>query len=528
MSTTKKQLTTCPPKTAVAYARYSSANQRDVSIDQQLQDIRAYADREGYTIIYEYADRAKSGYKNTDRREAFQAMMRGAASGEFDTVIAWKVDRFGRNRRDAAIYKGQLADLGVSVRYAMEPIPDGAAGVLTEGMLEAIAEWYSKNLSENVKRGLYDNAKKCNANGNKLFGYDIDESGHYVINETEASLVRYIFNLYAQGNSFHAIERRLQDEGVRTPRGAYYCKATLMYMIDNEAYIGTFHYEDLRIPGGMPSIIDIELWDRCQEIRKTMTRKYQRTGVVYLLSGKCYCGACNSNAIGACGTVSTKKHTRSNYYVCKRKHVSASCKMPAKRKELIEGKVYDFLFDNVLNGELIDRFTDSVIEALDVYRNECSSKGLEKELKSINKKIANINQAISEGIWTKQTADMLNNLTARARELEMKITERKLTEGQQITRERIRFYMQKIADGKRDDQEYLRSLALTFVNSVTIYENWLRVVLNASAGVPKIPPEDLPPLEDLPDGKTIDYRSTHPSELVTVVGYPVIVFKIAI
>ena len=160
MSTAKKQLTTCPPKTAVAYARYSSAQQRDVSIEQQLRDIRAYAEREGYTIIYEYADHAKSGFKNVERRTQFQAMIQAAQSGAFDTVIAWKVDRFGRNRRESATYKGQLADNGVKVVYAMEPIPDGAAGVLTEGMLEALAEWYSKNISENTKRGQHDNAVK--------------------------------------------------------------------------------------------------------------------------------------------------------------------------------------------------------------------------------------------------------------------------------------------------------------------------------------------------------------------------------
>ena len=160
MSTAKKTLTTCEPKTAVAYARYSSAQQRDVSIEQQLRDIRAYAEREGYKIIYEYADHAKSGFKNVERRTQFQAMIQAAASGAFDTVIAWKVDRFGRNRRESATYKGQLADNGVKVVYAMEPIPDGAAGVLTEGMLESLAEWYSRNISENTKRGQRDNAIK--------------------------------------------------------------------------------------------------------------------------------------------------------------------------------------------------------------------------------------------------------------------------------------------------------------------------------------------------------------------------------
>ena len=209
MSTAKKQLTTCEKKTAVAYARYSSASQRDVSIDQQLQDIRAYAEREGYTLIYEYADHAKSGFKRSEERTEFQSMLRAAESGTFDTVIAWKVDRFGRNRRESAVYKGQLADCGVSVVYAMEPIPDGAAGCLTEGMLEAIAEWYSRNLSENVRRGKNDNATKCMFNGNYIFGYSVSPDNHYIINEAEAAVVRKIFSLYSQGVSINQISRIL-------------------------------------------------------------------------------------------------------------------------------------------------------------------------------------------------------------------------------------------------------------------------------------------------------------------------------
>ena len=98
-------------------------------------------------------------------------MIAAAASGSFDTILCWKVDRFGRSREDSAIYKGQLSRLGVSIVYVMEPIPEGAAGVLTEGMLEAIAEWYSRNLSENVKRGMNDNARNCLYNGSNVYGY---------------------------------------------------------------------------------------------------------------------------------------------------------------------------------------------------------------------------------------------------------------------------------------------------------------------------------------------------------------------
>ena len=137
----KAAVPSCSPRTAVAYARYSSAGQRDVSIEQQLSDIRAFAKREGYTLVHEFADHARSGFKNTAARTAFQSRIAAAESGTFDTILAWKVDRFGRNREDAAIYKGKLRRFGVKVLYAMEPIPEGSAGVLLEGMLEATAEW---------------------------------------------------------------------------------------------------------------------------------------------------------------------------------------------------------------------------------------------------------------------------------------------------------------------------------------------------------------------------------------------------
>ena len=528
MSTAKKKLTTCPPKTAVAYARYSSANQRDVSIDQQLQDIRAFADREGYTIIHEYADRAKSGYKNVNRRSEFQAMLRAASSGAFDTVLAWKVDRFGRNRRESAMYKGQLSDQGVSVVYAMEPIPDGAAGVLTEGMLEAIAEWYSKNLSENVKRGLYDNARKCNANGNKVFGYSIDKDGHYVIDEAEAALVRRIFTLYAEGNSVHTIEKTLAAEGVKTPRGANYSKATLTYMLANESYDGVYHYCGVRIPGGMPAIIVHSQFEYCQDLRKRTKRHLEKSQVTYYLSGKCHCGWCNATMIGNYSQSSPRSQKRHYYYTCTNRKRFSTCNMPNAKKDVLEGKVFDFLFNNLLKGKLLDQFADAIVQALDAYHGESVIPAMEKELNSINKKIKNINMAIADGIWTKATGELLDELTNRADELEKMISSKKLTENRRISRDRILFYLGKIADGKRDDPDYLFTIATTFINSVSYYKDYARIVINAADSVPKIPPDELPPLDGLPDGNMCDFRPTHPSALVTVAPYPVIVFKIAI
>lgn len=527
MSTATKQLTTCPKKTAVAYARYSSAQQRDVSIEQQLNDIRAYAAREGYTIIYEYADHAKSGFSHVERRSEFQSMLIAAASGAFDTVIAWKVDRFGRNRKESAIYKSQLADNGVSVVYAMEPIPDGAAGVLTEGMLEAIAEWYSRNLSENVRRGQNDNARKCLYNGQNVTGYKKGPDNKYVKDEAGAAIVRKIFTLYAEGYSYASIARQLNGEGLRGLKGKPFEKGSLRQILKNERYIGVYHYGDIRIPGGCPAIVDKDLFDRCQEQMKKTTRHREKSPEVYYFSSKCFCGKCGSVLYGNHAT--SRNKSRYRYYVCKARHIDKNaCSFPNMRKDKLENRVFDFLFEQVLNGELLDEFINQVADALSVNNAESPLKMLEKEYSEATRKINNINMAISEGIWTESTGEMLKAMTERRDDLEKKIAYHRMTDNKDISKDRIRFYLHKIADGKRDDYDYLKVIGSTLINSITVYDGWLRIVVNAEENVSQIPPDELPPITEMKELSSFGVTGVQRYLYTHTPNYPVVIFKIAI
>ena len=526
MSTAKKKLTTCQPKTAVAYARYSSAQQRDVSIEQQLKDIHAYADREGYTIIHEYTDRAKSGFKHSDRRADFQAMLRDATAGAFDTVIAWKVDRFGRDRRESAMYKGQLADVGISVIYAMEPIPDGAAGCLTEGMLEAIAEWYSRNLSENVKRGKTDNAVKCLANNNGAYGYRLSADKHFVVQEDEASVVRKIFSLYEKGGKVGSIPRTLAEQGIYNPKGLPFTTTQIRYMLKNEAYIGVYKYSDVRIPGGVPAIIDQETWDTCQHIMKSMHRT--RGPVAdYILSGKCRCGLCGQNMIGCYATARNKSLL--HYYACKgRRNTENRCKQKYINKDKIENKIFDLLFDNILNGKYLDQFAELVAESMKASAKESPVRELEEEYSDIIRRIENINIAISEGIWTDSTKSMLKSLTERSKEIEKAIAYQTFVSQNIVSKDRIKFYLHKVADGKRDDREFLRSIVVSFINSITFYDGFACVVINSVENVETIPPDELPPIGILKEVPRFDLWNNTLEYFSIVEPYPAIAFKIAI
>lgn len=522
---TKKSLTTCAPKTAVAYARYSSAQQRDVSIEQQLRDIRAYAEREGYTIVHEYADHAKSGYHNSERRTEFQAMIRAAGSGAFDTVIAWKVDRFGRNRRESAAFKGQLTDHGVSVIYAMEPIPDGAAGVLTEGMLEAIAEWYSRNLSENTKRGKHDNATKCLSNGNPIFGYRTGPDGHYIIDEAEATIVRRVFSLYSQGYSCHSIYQMFKEEGIRNRRGQYLANSTIIYMVQNDRYTGVYKYMDIRTPGGMPAIIDKELFDVCQALRAKTIRHFEKHPGEYLLSGKCFCGYCGSPMHGYSGWSKGKKYF---YYMCKRRKNEKTCKAKLIKKQNIEEKILNFIFNDILSGERLAWFIDQIAKVLQAESEMSPVSKMEKDLKDVKRKISNINAAIAEGIWSPETRDHLKSLSTQADELQKNIAFQRITGERTISKSRIKFYYQKVAKATMKDENCLEPTIDALINSVTVYEKWIRVVVNAVPNMEQIPPEELPTLDTLHIFKGFDCDQSAPTTWSVVEPYPVIVFKLAI
>lgn len=165
----------------VIYARYSSHSQTEQSIEGQLQVCYEYAQRNGYSVVGEYIDRAQSG--TTDSRTEFQRMICDSDRRTFTGVLVYQLDRFARNRYDSAINKAKLKKNGVRVLSAKENITDDASGILIEGVLESMAEYYSVELSQKIRRGMTLNAEKCLSNGsNPGLGYYVDSERRYQIN----------------------------------------------------------------------------------------------------------------------------------------------------------------------------------------------------------------------------------------------------------------------------------------------------------------------------------------------------------
>ena len=486
----KSTAPSCPPRTAVAYARYSSAGQRDVSIEQQLADIRAFAQREGFTIVHEYADHARSGFKNTSARTAFQSMLASAESGSFDTIIAWKVDRFGRNREDSAIYKGKLRRFGVRVLYAMEPIPEGSAGVLLEGMLEATAEWYSRQLSENVTRGMTDNAMKCLYNGTRIIGYTRGPDGRYAIQPEEAAIVRHIFSLYCSGYSAARICRALNDQGVKTSRGKSWSPESLMRVVSNERYTGVYIWGNIRVQDGMPAIVDRSAFLEAQRMKRKTGRHIEQGAVDFLLTGKAFCGHCGASMIGDSGT--SKTGSRYYYYSCQAHKARKGCPKKAVSKDYLESAVVDFVLDHVLSDEQIEKTADAVMKLQQEELKTSPLAAMEAERAEVLKQIENINNAIAAGVWSTTTVTKLKDLEASAETLRISCETLRFSQSQLMDRDRVLFFLRRFTKGDRQDPNLRRHIVQTFVNAVYVYDDHLDLVTNNCEGNERFPLKILP------------------------------------
>ena len=178
-------------KRAVLYARYSSDRQTEQSIEGQIRVCNEFAKNNGYTIIHHYIDRAMTG--TNDNREAFQQMIADSYNKNFEYVLVYKLDRFSRNRYDSVINKAKLKKNGVKLISATEPITEQPEGIILESLLEGMAEYYSAELAQKVKRGMRESRLKGFYTGGKpLFGYEVIDRKLYV-KQSDALIVKEIY-----------------------------------------------------------------------------------------------------------------------------------------------------------------------------------------------------------------------------------------------------------------------------------------------------------------------------------------------
>ena len=465
-------------KNAVIYARYSSAGQREESIEGQLRDCRRFAEANDLNIIGVYVDRAITG--TTDKRDDFQRMIADASKRKFQYVIVWKLDRFSRDRYDNAVYKQKLKANGVKVLYAMENIPDDPSGILLESVMEGLAEYYSVELSQKIHRGNYDSALQCSALGHPLYGYTIGEDKRYHLNEEQAAAVRMIFERYASGVSNTDIVRELNEKGYRTRKGGKFNDNYIPRMIKNEKYTGIYRYADIVIPDGIPRIIDDELFEKANSMMtKNSAAPARNRTVNYLLTGKLFCGRCGEQMSGDCGT--SRNGSVKRYYTCCARKNARGCKLKSVGKDEIENRVISALTNILYDDDLLETIAAAAVEYQKETEKESPLPALRAAWKDVSRREENLMRAIElGGIEFTEIRDRLIAVKAEKKQIEEQIACEELN-NRAVTADQILFFLHRLRADDPTDEAYRQTLIDTFINKIFVFDDKIKIFLNYTA-----------------------------------------------
>lgn len=462
-------------KYGVIYARYSPGrNQNEQSIEGQVRDCMEYAEKNGITIIETYADRHLSG-KESEHREELQRMLKDAAKKNFSVVVTWKIDRLGRNRTELAVNKLALKKNGVSVCYAKENIPEGPEGIILEGLLESMAEYYSAELSQKIKRGQRESTLKGRViMRSVLFGYNRTEDLRYEVNEEQAAAVRKIYELYLSGMLQVDIIRYLAANGIKNKRGGKFTYNNIRSILNNRCYIGEYSFGGVVNNECIPPIVDKETFSEVQKRLNEMKKDKPKIAaaskatVPFYLSGKIVCGSCGENYQGESGT--GKNGGKHYYYKCHgRKNKNNSCSAQTFKKEWLEDFIIDNTFEDILNPDTIEQIADKVIAYYEASENSYEEKVIIKTLSDCENRIENVLKAIEQGIVNASLQNRLNELELEQRELNESLARIK-REKHIITKEHVIYWLNMFSKGDIMDADFKKRFFDSFINSVEIYK----------------------------------------------------------
>jgi site-specific DNA recombinase len=419
---TAKQAT----KPGAIYARVSSEEQtQGYSIQAQLRAGREWAEKQGYTIVKEYLDEGFSASRNLEKREAFKEMLSDATSKEhpFDIILVHKLDRFSRDSLESLTARALFKRHEIRLLSVLEPMvgSDSPEDTLVEHILMGMNQFYSQNLSREIRKGLKERAQQHHLVFGPPFGYkkEIIETqqshkrtrtiSRAVIDEKTAPIVQRIFDLYDQGMGYKSIAMTLNNEGHRTNKGLLFRTTFIARTLRNRAYIGILDYnrcqdrgsrEEINIPGFYPPIIDVKLFDNVQDKLKTQIDLFHNSYAYrteYLLSRLVVCDLCGHHYLGT-----SAKSGKYHYYSCRTyiQRGREACSAPLLNKEKLEKAVLDQIQEQILSEENVRKYIDLVIEQARVSKAEpgAEEKAIDRTMADVEARIRRWEDTLERGL----------------------------------------------------------------------------------------------------------------------------------
>jgi len=456
-------------KTAVIYARYSSDNQTEQSIEGQLRVCQDYAQRNDILILNTYIDRAMTG--TNDNRPDFQQMIKDSEKKDFQYVIVYKTDRFSREKYALATYKKKLKDNGVKLLSATENIPDSPEGIILESVIEGMAEYYSAELSQKIRRGMNETRLKGNfAGGGIPYGYRV-ENRKFVIDEEKAEVVRFVFKQYSMGIFATEIVNKLTTKGI-LKNGRPFLPNTIYKILKNEKYTGIYKINNNVYENTYPQIIDKELFEKVNT--KAKSNQYGKRSVksTYILKNKLICGYCGKRISAESGI--SRNGNKINYYKCigiKKYH--NNCIKETVRQDLLENFITETVIQQLQKPKNIDIVIKNLLEIQDNNGNSNETLNmLNKSKQQAKTSLDNIMRAVEQGIINNTTNNRMKELENQIEEFEKQILIEKSKLSIKITEQDIRkFYIEAL---KKEPLELINYL----VKEVKLYNDKMEIKFN--------------------------------------------------
>ena len=304
-------------KTAAAYIRVSTDDQIEFSPDSQLKAIRKYAKEHDMILPKEYVfvDEGISG-RTAAKRPEFNRMIATAKTTPkpFDTIVLWKFSRFARNRQDSIVYKSMLRkQCGIDVVSVSEQLGEDNTSILIEALIEAMDEYYSLNLAEEVRRGMNEKFSRGGVVSQPPFGYKMRD-GIFAPDEQNAPIVRMMFTDYLGGMKVRQIAEKLNRLGITTGKGGLWENRTVEYVLSNPTYIGKmrrsadptdrrdrFHDNAVLVDGKHEPLIAPDIFAAAQERRAAVKQLYapraRQAPAEYMLKGLVRCDSCGATLV---------------------------------------------------------------------------------------------------------------------------------------------------------------------------------------------------------------------------------------
>ena len=462
-------------KYAVIYARYSCERQTEQSIEGQLRICNEFAEKNDLRIVDTYIDRAMTG--TNDHRPEFQRMLSDSDKPQiWDIVLVYALDRFGRNSIEVAVNKQRLKKnnkILISATQRTSMNIDGSKnldGIILENVMIGLAEYYSAELSQKIRRGLHENRTKGLYSGGFIpFGYTVKDRKVYV-DEDKAEIVRFIFKQYAAGFTVKNIVYDLNEKGL-TKNGKPFALTTVYDILRLEKYIGICRYSDGIYTNIYPQIVPTELFNEVQMILANNKKGSSSTKADFLLKGKLICGLCGANMQGESGT--SKSGKVKYYYKCGKRKKFNTCKKAALPKEQLENLIVKIIHHMLNEPKNIDYLASEIIKA---NRNHLSQQSvlntLIRERDDLQKALSNIIKAIEQGLINDSMKKRMNELEEQIKILEDKITVEEYKKQKELSYENVVAYLQKAIQLKP------KPLILTLIQKIVVYDDRLEIFFN--------------------------------------------------